>query len=766
MQTLYLFIVIVLVLLAISDLIVGVSNDAVNFLNSSIGAKAAPFRTIILVAALGVLVGATFSSGMMEVARKGIFHPEHFYFSEIMLLFLAVMLTDVIMLDFFNTYGLPTSTTVSIVFELLGAAVAISIIKIVRNPDAPQDLGTYINSGKALAIISGILVSIVIAFLVGAIIQYLVRLVFTFNYERTFKYFGALWGGFAFTAITYFILIKGAKGSSVITPETLAWIKNNTMLIMGVSFVGWTVILQIVLSFFKVDILKFIVLVGTFGLAMAFAGNDLVNFIGVPLAGVESYEQFAASGAANPNGFLMTALAGPVKTPTLYLLLAGLIMVLTMAFSKKARTVTATTIDLSRQEEGQERFESSILARAIVRQTVGFSKVIKYVVPENVRVAINKRFDRTEYNKLKKEKGVAFDMVRASVNLVVASILIALGTSLKLPLSTTYVTFMVAMGTSLADRAWGRESAVYRVTGVIVVITGWFMTALIAFTISFIVAYIIFYGKIYGILALIALDSYLIIKNRLVHSKREEEKHKKEELINSAEEVKGSDVFNKCKSETLSILKETSDLYYMTIVYFGKENRKKLKEIQKKIANLNKKVKELKDNVYFTIRNLEENSIETGHYYVQALDYLREATHSLTYVHTPVFKHIDNNHPLLPHDEMEELQKLNEKISSLFTLIIEAIQQDDFEHIGDILDFQQTVLDTIKSLQKKHVKLIKKHTGIKTRPSILLFNILSESKNLVLFLVNILKAQRDFVIYQKNNQANSKEDKLNNVSRH
>ncbi|HHJ09297.1 MAG TPA: phosphate permease [Bacteroidetes bacterium] len=751
MHTLYLFIVTILVILAISDLVVGVSNDAVNFLNSALGAKTAPFHIILLVAALGVLIGATFSSGMMEVARKGIFHPEHFYFNEIMLLFLAVMLTDVIMLDFFNTYGLPTSTTVSIVFELLGAAVAISIIKITRNPDAPHDLGTYINSGKALAIISGILISVVVAFLVGAFIQWLVRLVFTFNYERTFKYFGALWGGFSFTAIIYFILIKGAKGSSIITPDTLVWIKSHTMLILGLSFIGWTVLLQVVLSLFRINILKFIVLVGTFGLAMAFAGNDLVNFIGVPLAGVASFQEFIRSGATDPSGFAMTALAGPVKTPTFYLLLAGLIMVLTMAFSKKARTVTATTIDLSRQEEGQERFESSVLARAIVRQTVGLSKAIKFVIPENVRVTINKRFDRTEYNKLKKEKGVAFDMVRASVNLVVASILIAIGTSLKLPLSTTYVTFMVAMGTSLADRAWGRESAVYRVTGVIVVITGWFMTAMIAFTISFIIAYIIFYGKIYGILAFLALDTYLIIKNRFIHSKREEEKQKKEEIISDTHEINGSEVFNKCKTETLSILEESSNLFYNTLIYFSKENRKKLKNIQKKIYNLNKKVKELKDNVYFTIRNLEENSIETGHYYVQSLDYLRETAHCLTYINNPIFKHIDNNHPLFPREQMEGMLKINDKIFTLFKHVKEAIQKDEFDNIDLILEIQKEILSDIKSLQKKHVKMIKKHGNIKTRPSILLFNILGESKNLVLYLVNILKAQRDFVIYQKEN---------------
>ena len=750
MYTFYLFILIILILLAVSDLIVGVSNDAVNFLNSAIGAKAAPFRVILYVAALGVLIGATFSSGMMEVARKGIFHPEYFTFHEIMLLFLAVMLTDVLMLDFFNTYGLPTSTTVSIVFELLGAAVAISIIKIIGNPEGNQDLAHYINSGKALAIITGILVSIVIAFLTGAFLQWLVRLVFTFDYEKTFKYFGALWGGFSFTAITYFILIKGAKGSSIITPDTLEWIKNNTGLILGASFIGWTILLQVFLSLFRINILKFIVLVGTFGLAMAFAGNDLVNFIGVPLAGVQAFRDFMQHGT-DPNSYLMQSLAGKVHTPTVELLLAGAIMVLTMAFSKKARTVTATTVDLSRQEEGQERFESSFLARAIVRQTVGLSKAISYVVPPRVRIWVNKRFDRTEYNRLKKEKGVAFDMVRASVNLVVASILIALGTSLKLPLSTTYVTFMVAMGASLADRAWGRESAVYRVTGVIVVITGWFMTAMIAFTTAFIIAYIIYYGKIFGIIILVSLDVFLIIRNRIIHSKREKEKQKKEELISETREVKGSDVFNKCKSETISIMERGKLLFGETMKGFSNEDRRKLKETQRELEKLNRDIKELKDNVYFTIRRLEENSIETGHFYVQALDYLREMVHSLTYLHTPIFKHIDNNHPLLPREQMTILMKMSDDILKLFDAIIAAIQADNFSNIKSILKDQEDILDEIKKLQKKHIKIIKKDGNIKTRPSLLLFNILGESKNLVLYLVNILKAQRDFVTWQQNN---------------
>ncbi|MCK5464621.1 MAG: inorganic phosphate transporter, partial [Bacteroidales bacterium] len=482
METFFLLIVIILIVLAVSDLVVGVSNDAVNFLNSAIGSKAAPFIIIMIIAAAGIVFGATFSSGMMEVARKGIFHPDQFFFGEIMIIFLAVMMTDIILLDFFNTFALPTSTTVSIVFELLGAAVAISLIKIHASGSTIADMSLYINTSSALLMITAILLSVVIAFNVGLLIQYLVRVMFSFNFEKNIKYFGALWGGIAITAITFFILIKGAKGSSFLTKETVAWIRDNSLVILGVSFVGWTLLLQLLQLIFRLNILKFIVLIGTFALAMAFAGNDLVNFIGVPLAGLESFRTFQDSGMADPSGFAMTALAEPVKTPTIFLLIAGSIMVLALWTSKKAKSVSATTIDLSRQDEGYERFESFGMARGIVRASIGFSNFINALTPRAITNFLKSRFNRDQLKDLKKDKGLSFDLVRASVNLVVASALISLGTSLKLPLSTTYVTFMVAMGTSLADGAWGRESAVFRVSGVVTVIGGWFFTAFCAFT--------------------------------------------------------------------------------------------------------------------------------------------------------------------------------------------------------------------------------------------------------------------------------------------
>ena len=749
MGNMYLFFVVILFALAITDLIVGVSNDAVNFLNSSIGSKAAPFRVIMIIAALGILVGATFSSGMMEVARKGIFHPDMFLFAEIMILFLAVMLTDIILLDVFNTYGLPTSTTVSIVFELLGAAVAISIIKISKSAGDAGSLANYINSSKALAIIFGILISIIIAFSVGALIQYLTRILFSFRYATSFKYFGAIWGGLAITAITYFILIKGLKGSSFASfelgsGETLQdWVKHHSFAIIGLSFIGWSILLQLLSWLVKLNILKLIVLVGTFALAMAFAGNDLVNFIGVPLAGYESYKVFIGSGQ-DAGQLLMESLAGPVKTPTGFLLIAGFVMVITLWVSKKARSVTATTLDLSRQDEGSERFESSTIAQIVVRQFIGLGNGIRYITPAGFRDWVNKRFERTEYDKMKEDKGVSFDLIRASVNLTVASILIAIGTSLKLPLSTTYVTFMVAMGTSLADRAWGRESAVYRITGVITVITGWFFTALIAFTVAFVVAIILYYLKIIGVIALVILAVIFIIRTHSIHKKREEEKNRKDKLADTDDILDARSIANSCKENTTEILSIASKAYNKSIEAVVEENRKKIKKTSSEIKKLNKKTKELKDNLHKVIARLQEDSLESGHYYVQVLDYLREMAHCLTYISEPIFLHIENNHPPVSSKQVEELLEVKEEITQLFHMSESIIQSNGFDKLDDVFDQQQLILDKIQKYTKGLIKALKKES-LSTKSSMLFMEILNESKNLVLYVVNVLKAQRDFV---------------------
>ncbi len=741
MENFYIFIVVILFLLAISDLIVGVSNDAVNFLNSAIGSKAAPFTIIMIVAALGILVGATFSSGMMEVARKGIMHPEKFFFAEIMLIFLAVMMTDIILLDAFNTLGLPTSTTVSIVFELLGASVAISIVKMKALGQSFSEIGEYINSTKALAIISGILISVFVAFLVGAIVQYLARLVFTFNYSKTYKRYGSLFGGAAISAITYFMLIKGAKGSSFMNAGTIDFIKHNTWLIIGLSFAGWTILLQILMWLTKINIFKVIVLVGTFSLAMAFAGNDLVNFIGVPLAGFDALKTFLADPASQADSLLMVSLQGKVQTPTLYLLLAGLVMVVTLWTSKKARSVTKTTIDLSRQGEGQERFNSSAFSRIIVRKTRSFNSAVQYIVPNRIIKSVEKRFDQ-ENQGGGDIAGTSFDLVRASVNLVVAAILIAIGTSLKLPLSTTYVTFMVAMGTSLSDGAWGRDSAVYRVTGVLTVITGWFFTAFLAFTVAFLVALLISWGGLAAILILVGLAVLLLVRTHIFHKKKSENDKNGADSDDEAGEF--TSITSTCISTVSLFLEESSNIYSGIIEGLINEDRKGLRKLHIRIEALNSSTKSLKDNIHKTISRMDDVVVEASPHYVQELDYMREMAHCLTFIDQPVYKHIDNNHKAIIDVQQEELRELVKNIQVLSESARQMILQNDFEKLSEITDFQERILDSLTDYRKKQIKRIKAEL-VGTRNSSLYIGVLQESKNYVLYLINLLKSHRDFI---------------------
>ena len=751
MENFYIILVVILFALAISDLIVGVSNDAVNFLNSAIGSKVAPRYVIMIIASIGILVGTTFSSGMMEVARKGIFHPDQFYFSEIMIIFLAVMLTDVVLLDVFNTLGLPTSTTVSIVFELLGSAVAVSLIKIKHLGQTVGDLNNYINSGKALAIISGILLSVIVAFTVGSFVMYITRLVFSFNYKKTFKYFGAIWGGIAITAITYFILIKGAKGSSFLTEDTTSWIKNNSTLIIIYSFIGWTILLQLLYWIVRLDILKMIVLVGTFALAMAFAGNDLVNFIGVPLAGLKSFQAFIADPGTDPDGFLMHALTGKAKANTYLLLIAGTIMVVTLWLSKKARKVTETEINLSRQGAGSERFGSSFLSRTIVRTAMDISGIVGRVTPKSFKKGVSKRFDQTEYkNKLRNQKDApSFDMVRASVNLTVASILISLATSMKLPLSTTYVTFMVAMGTSLADKAWGRESAVYRITGVVTVIGGWFMTAFTAFTVAFLIALIISWGGVIAIAAFVLLALYIVVHSHTSFHKKEAEKQKVRRLAD--EDLRAENIMTKCSLEVRNMLKSVVNVFSETVIGLTHEDRKLLKKVCKEVDALNADAKYLKANVHNTLLKLQEEEGETGHFYVQVIDYLREMAHSLSFISNPSFEHIDNNHKPLLKVQIDELNEIKESSTDLFDTIINTIDKKQFENIPNLIEKQQSILDSLKEGRRKQIKRIKNNEA-GTRNSILYLGILNEVQNFLLQSINLVKAQRDFVEYQLNNK--------------
>ena len=742
MQTLFIIAVGVLILLAITDLIVGVSNDAVNFLVSAIGSKAAPFRVIMIVASLGVVVGATFSSGMMEIARKGIFHPELFTFSDIMIIFLAVMLTDVILLDIFNTMGFPTSTTVSIVFELLGSAVAIALMLVIKNEQAYSQISEYINTGSAFMIIAGILLSVIVAFTIGAIVQYLSRLLFSFNTKKTYKYYGALWGGVAITAITYFILIKGLKGSSFAGKGTdiYSYVSNNTFLILIYSFIVWSVILAILQFFTKINILKFIVIVGTFALAMAFAGNDLVNFIGVPLAGLASYQDWAANGAPE-QGLLMSKLTDPVSTPTLFLLIAGLIMVITLWISKKARSVTKTSLDLSRQDEGDERFDSTAISRGLVRAAINTSKFFDQITPAVVKNFTEKRFERQKDTD--KEENKSFDLIRASVNLMVAGILISIGTSFKLPLSTTYVTFMVAMGTSLADNAWGRESAVYRVSGVLSVIGGWFITAIVAFTVAFIFAVAMYWGTYYAMLAILILAAFSLYKSQLSHKKRSIKESKK-----AIKEEEKPSIQDECSFNIIEILSSVSDIYQRTINAFKAEKIKKIKKIYHLQKEISKKSKILKDNVFITINSFKDSLLDSAPYYVQVLENLREITHALHFIVKPTMDHLKNNHKVFSETQFIELNNISDKLISLSNTIIDSVKKETFnEEMDFILTKQKDLLDYIALSGKNHIKRIK-NKEVGTRNSILFMNLLSETKHIILHSVNLFKSQRDFIIQQ------------------
>lgn len=749
MESLYLVIVGVLFFLAISDLIVGVSNDAVNFLNSAIGSKAASFKLIMFIAALGVVVGATFSSGMMEVARKGIFHPQMFYFSEIMVIFFAVMITDVILLDTFNTFGMPTSTTVSIVFELLGAAVGIAVLKVANGSGLM--VAEYINSSKALAIISGILLSVVVAFTVGAIVQYISRLIFSFKYQGALKRYGAIWGGISITAITYFILIKGLKGSSyanyIMSDGTVLkeWVQTNAFMIIIYCFLAWTILLQVLTWLFKINISKVIVLVGTFALAMAFAGNDLVNFIGVPLAGYSSYLQFIANPGMDPDAMLMTGLASKVETPFYFLLLAGLVMVVTLYFNKKARRVIKTSIDLSRQDEGTERFGSTMFSKVLVRSSINANKAVSAVLPDSFNRFVRKQFDATRAEEviIDGEKP-AFDMIRASVNLVVASILISFATSLKLPLSTTYVTFMVAMGTSLADNAWGRESAVYRITGVISVVMGWFLTAIIAFTVAFIVAILSKFGGMAAIVIFIGLAAYSVYRSHLKSKNDEKVKEieKTESELTTKEVLISEDLYNDSKMSSVSALDIISNIYYHMVHGLNTEDRKELSKTMKKAKRFNSDVKKAKDEIKFILPKISDESIDCAQHYTLVLDSLRDLGNSIQYISLPAFEHVDNNHKPMGEFHQKNLLIISKSVEEICDKAKHIIMEHNYSDIEALTDDSNKLIDEMDAFVIDQLKRLKKNkSGAKN--SKLFLDIMSETKSMILDLISLTKSVRD-----------------------
>ena len=744
MENIYLFMIIALAILAIADLVVGVSNDAVNFLNSAIGSKAISFKTIMIVASIGVALGAIFSSGLMEVARKGIFNPSEFMFDEIMIIFMAVMITDILLLDFFNTVGMPTSTTVSIVFELLGAAVAVSLIKIWSDGGSSAELIAYINTSTATKIILGILLSVVVAFSIGAIIQWFTRLLLSYNFEEKANWIGALFGGIALTSIMYFILIKGIKGTPYADLKfeytnglTIKdYLESNVVNIIGINLVVWSALSYSFIAVLKQNIYKIVILVGTFALALAFAGNDLVNFVGVFIAGWQSYQEYVAQGLP-ASELSMNFLSKAVETPTLILFIAGMIMVATLWFSSKAKDVVKTSLDLSSQSNTKERFQPNFLSRGFVRVAMLMSQMSSYILPNSWQEKIDKQFEVPAPDlTLKEEDRPAFDLARAAVNLMVAAVLISLATSLGLPLSTTYVTFMVAMGTSLADRAWGAESAVYRVAGVINVIGGWFFTAFIAFIASALIAYLLHLNVkvMTPILLLIAFT--LLVRNYIAHNKKNS-KAKEEDSFVKAESSSVQGVIHESADNIASVVKRGNKIYTNAVNGLAKQDLNALKKNRKQITKLSNEVDDLRDHIFYFIKNLDESSVEASSFYLNILGYLRDMTQSLEYISKISYKHVNNNHKKLKFNQLKELKTVDEALEKLLIETKEAFNSRSFQEIERILNNRGKVYDLVKDKIQKQVERTRTEES-SPKNTTLYFSILLETKDLLTATMNLL----------------------------
>ena len=748
METFYLILVLFLFVLAVFDLSVGVSNDAVNFLNSAIGSKAASFKVIMAIAALGILVGAALSNGMMDIARHGIYQPQHFYFNEIMCILVAVMLTDVVLLDIFNSLGMPTSTTVSMVFELLGGTVAYSLVKIANDPT--QSLGDLMNTDKALTVILAIFLSVAIAFFFGLVVQYISRLLFTFNFKKQEKYYIAVFGGLAATSIVYFMLIKGLKGSSIDGTDFVQYIETHTDTIVWASLIFFTILMQ-VLHWLKVNVFKIIILMGTFALALAFAGNDLVNFIGVPLAGYSSYcDLMAQGGTTTTDTFLMTSLLEPAQTPWYFLIGAGIVMVIALLTSKKAHNVVKTSLDLSRQSEGEESFGTSPVARVLVRTTTNMAMTISSVIPEPVKVWLNKRFDSSE---MIMENKASFDLVRASVNVVLSGLLIAVGTSLKLPLSTTYVAFMVAMGSSLADRAWGRESAVFRITGVLSVIGGWFITAGAAFTICFVVTLVIYWGGTPAIIAMVGLAIYSLVRSQLAYKKKMRKEALKEEVNNTVAQLQKANtpyealqLFRKHSREELTAtLRFASDSLDSSVTAFTHEN---LRELRKTLAAIEEKkihLKQVKRVGTLGVTQLEHDiAVEKGLYYYQSNDFASEIVFSIRRLAEPCKEHIDNNFNPLSEVQKNDFGKVVAEIKSYLMRCADMVEHNDYDPLHDLIVESARLSTRLTQLKKEELKRIQGQQSGSTKVSMVYLNMLQEAANVVAFSCNLIKVSHKF----------------------
>ena len=746
METIYLGIVIFLFMLAVFDLLVGVSNDAVNFMNSAVGAKVANFKTIVIVAAIGVFAGAVLSNGMMDIARHGIFQPVNFSFYEIMCILLAVMVTDVVLLDVFNTLGLPTSTTVSMVFELLGGTFILAILKIVGDETGLLTLGDMMNTEKALSVIMGIFLSVAIAFIAGTFVQYISRLIFSFNYKKNLSWTIGIFGGIAVTSLSYFMLIKGLKSAPFMTPESLAWISENTTLLVVGCFITFTLLMQI-LHWCRVNVFKIIVLLGTFSLALAFAGNDLVNFIGVPLAGFSAYTDYVAnSNGVGIHDFMMTSLMSSAKTPAIFLFASGLIMVYALATSKKAKNVIKTSVDLARQEEGDEMFGSSALARTIVRRANNINDFLKRVIPVGMRRWIDSRFNKDE---VILENGAAFDLVRAAVNLVLSGLLIIIGTTMKLPLSTTYVTFIVAMGTSLADRAWSRESAVYRITGMLSVIGGWFITAFVAFTICALVTFIMFYTSFVGMFIFIVVAVVLLVRSNIKYSKKEKAEQQ--------DDIFKRMMASKDKNEILALLRQhvketltsyiafSEDTYVKVTDGFIHEDLKSLRKAMNATDDQKKMLKKRRRKELLGLRRIPITiAIEKNTWFHLGSNSCEEMLYCLKRICEPCKEHVDNNFNPISKDCVTEFLPVREELCRLMERTRTAIENNNYEEADDILAKGDALKNSISSLRKQMMNRMQEADNASLKASMVYLNILQESQELVSIWRHLLRASRFF----------------------
>ncbi len=745
MENLYLILVIVLAILACGDLIVGVSNDAVNFLSSAVGSKAISFNTIMILAGLGVAFGALFSSGLMEVARKGIFNPSEFYFDEIMLIFTAVMLTDILLLDFFNTIGMPTSTTVSIVFELLGAAVFMSLIKISSTTGDVSDLVNYINTTKAVQIISGIVLSVIVALSVGAIVQWVSRLFLTYEFEKNANWISALFSGIALSAITYFILMKGIKGTpyaglkfDIIGGMKIKdFIEVEILKVTFLNFIFWFGLSFSLIQFLKVNLYKLIIAIGTFALALAFAGNDLVNFIGVPIAAYQAYEIWVTSGTA-ASDFGMEVLSAKVPTPTVFLVLSGFIMVLTLWFSTKARKVLKTSLDLSSQGNVKERFQPSLFSKFIVKFFQNLSDLLTRLLPKKINQKIELQFSgSSNHSKMSTNPdSPSFDMLRASVNLTVAAILISIATSYKLPLSTTYVTFMVAMGTSLADKAWGRDSAVYRVSGVVNVIFGWFLTAITAFFVSGIIVSLIYIGGVQAIAIILFIILIIIGKNFIKHRNEEIEVDKDKILKAESKSMKG--VMDESSGNIKKFFKRVDVIYGALVDGLSKHNLKPLKKGKKNIKRLENEIEGLRENIFYFIKNLEEPSLSASNFYIVLLGCIEDLANDLNYIVSKSYKHIDNDHQKLKLSQIRDLIEIHDFTKSIFKDSMETFDNNSISDIELILNKRNLIKGKIQEKINAQIDLTR---NIETSPknTTLYFNILLKSKDIYKIKISLIE---------------------------